>query len=577
MREQLCRRLYYRRGPDGELLESSMEDVFQRVASTIYPTAGAGREALLRVLNNRQAVFNTPVLVNAGKEHFQAAACFILETEDSLDSLIGGVGYAAKIYSQTSGCGFDYSNIRPAGLTTGGGALTSGPVAFMRLLDRTGDTITSGWGARRAACLVQLDDVHPDLLDFIRSKDSGDLTNMNISVRITNRLDHLPPETFMAICESAWRTGDPGLIFGRICDQRSPIQSQGRALHNPCAEVCLPVDGIGNACNLASINVYRMWGASGFDWDLLKQVVPVMIRAQDEIVDLAYYPVPGMDRVVKYSRPLGLGITGFGLLLMRLGVAYGSPCSIDWIDQVTRCVHVLALEESIQMAEEKGPCPAWSNIQDRDSILRLAGETLSGDSYQRLIKFGIRNAYVTSIAPTGSISWVLGCEAAMGIEPGYALVYVKTAELEGETTVINPEFERQVLSYVDAETRDELMRRVLANAGSVKGLDCADLEMPPEPRDLLVGEVLYCAHDISWKRHLDVLAAAVPHVSQSISKSVNLPYDVTVEDIRNLYLYAEEHGIKNIAVFRDRCKGNLESFQPMSTCETADLQTCSVC
>jgi ribonucleoside-diphosphate reductase alpha chain len=498
-----------------------------------------------RLMIERKFLPNSPTLMNAGKgTGLQYSACYVLPVEDSLDQIFDAVKSAALIHQSGGGTGFSFSRLRPKDSPvrrTGG--IASGPVSFMRVFDGATEAVKQG-GTRRGANMGILRVDHPDILDFIVSKVSGGITNFNISVAATDdfmqaavegkEYDLYNPHTkkkqgrlnarevMDRIVDAAWQTGDPGMIFiDRINrSPANPVPSQGPVeATNPCGEQPLYPN---EACNLGSVNLALMLrkvnGAREVDWEELERVVRLGVRFLDDVIEVNPYPLPAIDAMVKLNRRIGLGVMGWAEMLMLLGISYDSQQALDLAERVMRFVNEAGHDESERLAKERGAFPTFV-----DSIYG-EGPTL-------------RNATVTTIAPTGSISLIAGCSS--GIEPVFALAYRHTYLGSDVFTPAFEEIARERKFYSDA-----LLKKVMEK-GSVQGLD----EVPQDLR-----AVFETAHEITPDWHVKMQAAFQKHTDNAVSKTINLPNGATRENVRRAYLLAYQLGCKGITVFRDRSK-----------------------
>ncbi len=433
--------------------------------------------------------------------------------------------------------------------STGGRA--SGPVSFLRVFNAATEAVKQG-GTRRGANMGILRVDHPDVLEFVECKLDGGITNFNISVAATDAFmealaadgeyDLINPRTgqvtgrlrardvFSRIVRAAWRTGDPGMVFiDRI--NRSPANPTPELglieATNPCGEQpLLPND----ACNLGSINVAKFAVERGDQWDIdwseLERVVRLAVRFLDDVIEVNPYPLPQVDEMVKANRRVGLGVMGWADLLFILGIPYDSEEALDLADRLMAFINDKGHEQSARLAEERGPFPHWAR-----SIYRTGRP--------------LRNATVTTIAPTGTISMIAGCSS--GIEPVFALAF--------EHRVKGPEGER-VLPFF-SETFERLARRrgfysealmaEVARRGSLRGV----AGVPDDAR-----EVFKTAHEIDAVWHVRHQAVFQKHTDNGVSKTINLPESATEEDVATAYRLAWDLGCLGITVFRDGSKGS---------------------
>ncbi len=546
--EVLNRRIL-RRDVRGNPLESPGE-MFRRVA---WAVAGAERawnsepevnrlaESFFRMMQSLDFLPNSPTLMNAGLPGGQLSACFVLPIEDSMESIFGTLRDMALIQKTGGGTGFSFSHLRPRDdyiASTGG--FSSGPVSFMRLYDYACETTRLG-GMRRGANMGVLRFDHPDILGFISSKRSADsLRTFNISVAVSDSFmdsvrrsaeyplmnPHTGGETgrlnargvFDAIVESAWATGDPGLIFLDAIQRHNPLPRAGPIeATNPCGEQpLLPYE----SCNLGSINVSGFVRGSQVDFERLRALARLAVRFLDDVIDANRYPLPAIERQTRGNRKIGLGIMGFADLLLRLGLPYDSDEAVALGEELMKTISTEARAESSRLAGTRGVFPNYVS-----SVYPAQGIRL-------------RNATVTTIAPTGTISLIAGCSS--GIEPLFALCFIRRMMGEELRFAIHPLFEKTADAYLN-----DAVRHRISHAGSVQG----EKEIPESIRRLFV-----TAHDIHPHWHVRMQAAFQRHVDSAVSKTVNLRREATRQEIANAYLLAHELGCKGITVFRDGCK-----------------------
>ena len=495
---------------------------------------------------------NSPTLMNAGKENaLQYSACYVLPVGDSMEEIFESVKAAAIIQQSGGGTGFAFSRLRPKDdvvHSTGGRA--SGPVSFLRVFNAATEAVKQG-GARRGANMGVLRVDHPDVLEFIECKLDGGITNFNISVAATDAFmdavaadgeyDLINPRTGQGagrlrardvwdrIVRAAWRTGDPGMIFldriNRSAANPTPDLGLIEAT-NPCGEQpLLPND----ACNLGSVNVAKFAVERGgrweLDWGELERVVRLAVRFLDDVIEVNPYPLDQVDEMVKANRRVGLGIMGWADLLFALGIPYDSEDALELAERLMAFVKDKGHDQSARLAEERGPFPHWGR-----SIYRHGRP--------------LRNATVTTIAPTGSISMIAGCSS--GIEPVFALAF--------EHRVKGPDGER-VLPFF-SETFERLARRQgfhtetlmaeVARRGSLAGVE----GVPAVAR-----EVFKTAHEIDAIWHVRHQAAFQKHTDNGVSKTINLPENATEADVAAAYRQAWDLGCLGITIFRDGSKG----------------------
>ena len=567
--ETVLSKRYYRKGPDGKALEDARA-LFWRVSSSIaqeeakYDASTWKEEDLARAFYDllSQGVFlpNSPTLMNAGCELGQLSACFVLPVGDSIEEIFDAVKYAAMIHKSGGGTGFSFSRLRPKDSRVGStGGVASGPVSFLRIFNTATEQIKQG-GTRRGANMGILRVDHPDILDFIRAKEKeGEFNNFNLSVGLTEAFMEavdadseyplLDPhsreecgrlkarEVFDLLVHKAWASGDPGIVFLDRINRDNPTPAQGEIEStNPCGEQpLLPYE----ACNLGSINLARFVqparraddaAREGVDWQALRRVIHLAVRFLDNVIDASRFPLDLITERVRSNRKIGLGVMGWADMLFQLGVAYNSQEALDLAEDVMRFVQEEGRAASIQLAEERGPFPTFG-----ESLYALKGMKPQ------------RNATVTTIAPTGTLSIIGGCSS--GVEPLFALCFARNV-MDGERLVeVNPYFEAALLSTNDHTP--ELMEAVAA-CGSIQDMDF----LPAELRRVFV-----TAMDISAEAHLRMQAAFQKYTDNAVSKTVNLANNATVEDIEHIYRLAYELDCKGVTVYRDGCK----SMQVLTT------------
>lgn len=522
--------------------------MFRRVAKAVAAIdAKYGRrkevqktgEEFYRAMSSLEFVPNSPTLMNAGTPLGQLAACFVIPVEDNLTSIFDAVKHMALIQQSGGGTGFAFSKLRPKGdIVRSTKGVASGPVSFIRVFDTTTDVIKQG-GKRRGANMGILHVTHPDVVEFITSKaKEGFLANFNISVAVTDAFmraaekgkDYglINPRTgtavrkqnardmFDLIATMAWKTGDPGLVFIDEINRRHPTpQIGGIDSTNPCGEVpLLPYE----SCNLGSINLGKMATDGKVDWKKLRRAIRTGVHFLDNIIDANRYPLKETEKITKANRKIGLGVMGFADMLAQLGVPYDSERAL----KIGQSVAQFLRNEGHRMSRELG--------KERGSFPNFKGSTYDG-------KCGaMRNATVTTIAPTGTISIIAGCSS--GIEPFFAISYVRNV-LEGSRLLeVNPYFEKTA-----RERRfysDELMMGI-ARSGTLRGMEGI-------PGD--VKKVFVTAFDISPEWHVRMQAAFQKHSDNAVSKTINLPHDATIEDVKNAYLLAYRLRCKGITVYR---------------------------
>jgi ribonucleoside-diphosphate reductase alpha chain len=485
---------------------------------------------------------NSPTLMNAGTALQQLAACFVIPVEDSIEGIFDALKWAAIVHQSGGGTGFSFSRLRPSGdvvASTSGQA--SGPLSFMKVFDVATEAVRQG-GRRRGASMGVLRVDHPDILQFIHSKDDKKtMSNFNISVGITDefisavenddtvvlrnphggaKAGEMKARRLLGeICDSAWRTGDPGVLFLDTIERTNPTPNIGTIEStNPCGEVpLLPFE----ACNLGSINLVKMYDdvSGGIDWDILGDTVSTAIRFLDNVIDASKYPLPQINEMVKGNRKVGLGVMGFADLLLLQNERYGSRESFDTASRLMGFMKDRAKEESASIGSSRGSFP------------NIDGSNVIGP---------MRNATLLSIAPTGTISMIAGCSS--GIEPNFAF-YMTRHVLDGEELVdINHVF----LDRIKAEGLDvDLVLKELSEGRSLS-------DVPGIPDAML--EVFVTAHDIDPLLQVEMQSRFQEHVDNGVSKTINLPRSSTPDDVARVFMEAYNKGCKGITVYREGSK-----------------------
>ncbi len=551
-------RRYLKKDKQGTVVETP-EDMFRRVARKIA-SAEHGYDSKANVLKWEDAFYhimtsleflpNSPTLMNAGNELGQLSACFVLPIEDSMDSIFETVKHTALIHKSGGGTGFSFSRLRPAMDRVGTtGGVASGPVSFMRAFDTATDVIKQG-GMRRGANMAILDVDHPDIMEFIAAKeDPSALTNFNLSVAITDKFmdavnsatdfNLINPRTkeisgslnarliFDKLVDMAWRTGDPGVIFIDRINEQNPTPQLGRIEStNPCGEQpLLPYE----SCNLGSINLSRMIKHVNdhieIDYKKLSEVIRLAVRFLDNVIDVNQFPLREIENITKQNRKIGLGVMGFADLLILLNIPYNSQEALRIASEVMEFINNEALKSSVDLGMERGVFPGIKNsIYDSPEAPKP------------------RNASRTTIAPTGTLSIIAGCSS--GIEPLYALSYVRNILDGAQLTELNPQFEKMARNR--GFYSKELMNQI------TNGRNLADIDdIPPDMK-----KVFITAHNISPEWHIKMQAAFQKSTNNAVSKTINFPNQATRNDIAKSYLMAYEEGLKGITIYRDRSRNS---------------------
>ncbi|MEM4416477.1 MAG: adenosylcobalamin-dependent ribonucleoside-diphosphate reductase [Nitrososphaerota archaeon] len=518
----------------------------------------------------RKFLPNSPTLFNAGTQLGQLSACFVLDMDDDMESIMETAKEAAVIFKSGGGVGINYSKLRPEGdIVASTQGVASGPVSFMRIVDTVTDVIKQG-GRRRGANMGVLLASHPDIEKFITCKERpGFLENFNISVMVPpdfwnfwERGEPYPlmnprdgslwktiqPERLLKmVAEAAWKTADPGMLFQDNINRYNPFrETYGDIICvNPCGEQPLyPYE----SCNLGSINLYTFIGPDGgLDWDELARVTRIAVNFLDNIIDISKHPSEKIRERTLRSRRVGLGIMGLADMLYALMIPYNSEEGFRLMGKVMEYIMYNAVEASTQLAAARGAFPDFQNSTWIRGIIPVEGFhmreywTLDWDELAgKVIKNGVRNSHLTTVAPTGSISML--ADVSSGLEPQFALVYEKHVTV-GHFYYVDAEFERRL--RLEGILSDALLEKVAENGGSVQGLS----EIPEKIR-----RVFLTAYDIPWWDHVRAQAEIQRWVDTSVSKTINMPSWATPNEVLNTFLMAYRLGLKGITVYRDTSK-----------------------
>ncbi|MCM8769467.1 MAG: adenosylcobalamin-dependent ribonucleoside-diphosphate reductase [Candidatus Omnitrophica bacterium] len=528
----------------GQIIETP-EQLFRRVAHHVAQaerdfsaSVSEYEEKFYQLMRDLVFLPNSPTLMNAGTPLGQLSACFVLPVEDSLGSIFESLRNMALIHQSGGGTGFSFSRLRPKGdlvSTTQGEA--SGPLSFMEIFDAATSVVKQG-GRRRGANMAVLTVDHPDILEFIAAKRTGRFANFNLSVALTDDFLHkvikrqtyclinprtrkstrkLPAaEVFDMIAQSAWETGDPGLIFIDVINRENPVPAAGRLeACNPCGEQpLLPYE----SCNLGSLNLTKFVKKTSIDWNKLSQAVQLAVRFLDDVIEVNRFPLPQVEKITKANRKIGLGVMGWADTLALLGIPYGSEKSFKLAEELMAFINREAFVYSSQLGQERGSFPNFSSSRYTGKVPAL------------------RNATRTTIAPTGTLSIIANCSS--GIEPFFGLAFTRRI-MDGQTFLeINPVWEKAASQA--GLLKASLLRQLLTQ-GSLQGIS----GVPESLR-----RIFLTTFDLSPKAHLLMQAAFQKHTNNAVSKTVNLPASATISEVKKVFLLAWKLGCKGITVFR---------------------------
>ena len=549
----VLKKRYLQKDDEKNVIETPRE-MFQRVTRSV--SAGESHfkskwsreeveKKFFRMMTDFEFLPNSPTLMNAGTSIGQLSACFVLPVEDSIEGIFDALKNMAKIHQTGGGTGFDFSRLRPRGdLVASTKGEASGPVSFMSIFNQATGVIVQG-GRRRGANMGILRCDHPDIVDFVEAKiEEGAFSNFNLSVAVTDefmeavkknrKFDLVNPRTrkaarsikarvlFDLIVYSAWRTGDPGLIFIDEINRRNPTPKLGRIeATNPCGEIPLLPN---ESCNLASVNLSKFVRNGSLEWDRLAEVIQWGVRFLDDVIEVNKYPLPQIQEMTFANRKIGLGVMGFADMLIKLGIPYNQEAAVRMASSVMRFFHQESLKASQLLARERGVFP-----NHRKSVFPRKN-------------IRMRHATVNTVAPTGTISIIAGCSS--GIEPLFALSFVRNVLSGRRLYEIHSLFEEEL------RFRNLYSKEILAEVGKVGSIQDIK-QLPAELRKVFV-----TTFDVPPEQHLRIQAAFQRYTDNSVSKTINLPFDSTVEDVRKNYLMAHELKCKGITIYRYGTKKN---------------------
>ena len=544
-------RRYLAKDEAGQPTET-VDGLFHRVANAIAegdrhfdPKADvvATAREFYDLMVNLDFLPNSPTLMNAGRPLGQLSACFVLPVADSMEDIFDAIKNAALIHKSGGGTGFSFSRLRPKGSTVNStGGVASGPISFMKVFNSATEAVKQG-GTRRGANMGILRVDHPDIQAFITCKNNTkEITNFNISVGITEAFmeaasqnrpydlvdpatgrvtgQHSAREVFDAIVSSAWQTGEPGIIFLDRLNRDNAVPSLGEIEStNPCGEQpLLPYE----SCNLGSINLVNHIMETPAGWVLdrakLERTIRTAVHFLDNVIEVNQYPLPEIDKMTRSTRKIGLGVMGFADMLLYMGVPYNSDEGVDLAREIMDTVNTIGHQASEELAQVRGPFPLFSESIYRD------GRPL-------------RNATVTTIAPTGTLSIIAGVSS--GVEPVFAYAYIRNV-MDGTHLIETNQILKDKLE--EAGIYSEALMKQIVEQGSL-----AHVEGIPEE----IKKVFVCAHDVSPIWHVKMQAAFQEYTDNAVSKTVNFPNSATRDEVAEVYRLAYSLGCKGTTIYRD--------------------------
>lgn len=571
-------RRYLQRDETGRLIEDP-DAMFCRVAAHVakaeryYPQGNEKywTDIYYQMMTSLEFLPNSPVLMNAGTEQGQLAACFVLPIEDSMESIFETLKHTALIHQKGGGTGFSFSRLRPAGdIVRSTRGVSSGPLSFMTIYDVAAEVIKQG-SARRGANMAVLRVDHPDIEQFIIVKRKRDLlNNFNLSVGVTdsfmaavesgnsvaliNPRNGQPVRTvdarklFDLLVSAAWENGEPGILFLDRINEANPTPEIGVfESTNPCAEQpLLPYE----SCTLGSLNLVRMLQKQGREWtidyDKMARAIKGAVRFLDSVIDVNYFPIQQIRHMTLGNRKIGLGVMGFADMLIYLGIPYNSPRAVQTAETLMAFINRTAVAASTELARERGAFPNFE-----DSIFATGGLPL-------------RNAAITTIAPTGTISIIAGCSS--GIEPLYAVALSRNVMDRDILADINPVF--LDLARIYGFDTPQILE-IVSREGTVRNVD----GIPAHIQNCFV-----TAHEIEPYWHIRVQAAFQQYTHNAVSKTINYPHTASIQDIWEGFWLAYRHKCKGVTVYRDgsRAEQVLTSGVHHSECEIRSGKNCGI-
>ena len=569
---KMMKKRYLQMKPDGK--QETPAELFRRVARSIAlieKNYGAPEAKIKKIEEDFYSIMSrkeyTPAgrtVTNAGSNTRVVANCIVLPVMDSMDGIFQTLKDAALLQQAGSGLGFDFSHLRPAmTLTKKSNGVASGPLSFLKVYNEAFSVIKQQGRHGANMAMMQID--HPDVLDFIRSKErEGEIRNFNISVKVTDEfmraLEARPneqwycswngkkikphkvvrakngsvvntedinittKELFDEIVHYAWLNGEPGIVFIDEVNRTNPLPGLGAIdCSNPCGEQFLHHY---DNCNLGSINLAVLIKDGAVDWNRLKFVTKTAVRLMDNVIDTFDFPVDKVTQLAQRNRRIGLGIMGFADLLYQLGIGYNTDAGRKMGEKVMKAINESAHVASRELAKEKG---AFPNIE----------ESIYGKKYGKK-RDPHRNAALTTVAPTGSISMMFDCSS--GIEPNFALAFVKQDKDGHQYHYFNRYFEAALKSHKLSKEKMEEVKAEVIRSGSIQNISWLSEELK---------KTFIVAMDISTNDHMQMQAAFQRNVDNSISKTINFPNSATKEEVLKGYVSAWKSKCKSCTVYRD--------------------------
>jgi ribonucleoside-diphosphate reductase alpha chain len=557
-------------------MKISFKELLTMIASKKLDDYAGKIKEYMELMTTQDFLPNSPTMMNAGGRLGQLSACFVLDMQDDMERIMKSTSDAALIFKSGGGVGINYSDLRQEGdIVASTSGVASGPVSFMNIINTVTEVVKQG-GKRRGANMGILEAWHPDIEKFVTNKTQpGILENFNVSVGIwedfwnalvntedgkymlRNPRDKSPVREINShqlidlIALSAWRSAEPGLIFFDLINKYNVFaKARGIPLRatNPCGEQSLyPYE----SCNLGSINLANLVkrkadGQYEFDWQRYEETIRKTTRFLDNVIDMNNYPVPEIDIASKNSRRIGLGVMGVADLLYKLRIPYNSKEGYEFQSKLAEALSYYSMEESVALAKSRGEFPLCPKTEYPEGKVPIAGlYEKSKEEHchdwdaliSKIKKHGIRNVLTTTVAPTGTLSMIADC--SNGMEPTFALVFEKRVTV-GRFFYTNKIFE-QVLKDNGMHS-EEILAKIADNYGSLRGIP----EIPEWMQKIFV-----TAMDIHWADHLMAQSVWQLWIGNAIAKTINMPHDVSADDVKAAYLLAHEMALKGITVYRD--------------------------